>query len=89
MNGGNNLAVLRKLNMKVDYDVFESITAKKAEKSYVDLIVGLAFETKKSQKAVLSIVTEILKLMEVKVEDAIHTKQKKIPLLIAQVKTIM
>lgn len=31
-----NPAIIRKLNMKVNYDVFESITAQKADKVYVD-----------------------------------------------------
>ncbi len=32
-------------------------------------------------------INEILKVLEIKPEDAVHTKQKKIPLLLAQLKT--
>lgn len=37
-----NPSLLRKLNMKVSYDVFELITAQKADKSYVDQIISVA-----------------------------------------------
>lgn len=77
-----NPAIIRKLNMKVNYDVFESITAKKADKSYVDQIIGLAFESQKQQKLLLSIISEVLRVMLIKQDDAIHTKQKKITILL-------
>lgn len=43
-----NPSLLRKLNMKVSYDVFESITAQKADKSYVDQIISVALNSQKS-----------------------------------------
>ena len=43
-----NSSLLRKLKMKVSYDVFESITAQKADKSYVDQIISLALNSQKS-----------------------------------------
>ena len=40
-----NTAVLKKINMKVNYDIFETITSKKADKDYVDSIIDIALET--------------------------------------------
>ena len=68
--------------MKVNYDVFELITAQKADKSYVDQIISLALDSQKSQKTMLSIVSEVLRVMQIKQDDAVHTKQKKITILL-------
>lgn len=61
-----NPVIIRKLNMKVNYDVFESITAQKADKSYVDQIIGVAIDSQKSHKVMLSIISEVLRVLLIK-----------------------
>jgi hypothetical protein len=80
-----NPVMLKKLNMKVNYDLFEVKTAQKADKAYVDKIVGISLETQKSQKMILLMLNEILKVIQVKPDDAIHTKQKKISQLLIHI----